>query len=118
MKKISKLCLDGMIALFLFLSSTLSFGQAISTHFFGENAWMPDTIGTVVYNGKLHTQWNNIQNSGTKIIRFGGVAPDRDMPTNFQYIRMIDSVRAHGIEPIISVPFNNYQYTAAQAAAI
>jgi hypothetical protein len=40
------------------------------------------------------------------------------MPTNYQYIKMIDSIRAKGMEPIVQVPFHNWRYSAAQAAAI
>lgn len=100
--------------------------QTISTHFFGENAWMPDTIGNAqacqeppcIFNGKLHQQWGNIKNSGAQMIRFGGIAVDNNMPTNYQYIKMIDSVRANGMEPILQVPFKNYRYNAQQAADI
>jgi hypothetical protein len=40
------------------------------------------------------------------------------MPTNYQYIKMIDSIRAKGMEPVMQVPFANYRYTALQAADI
>src|SRR5687768_6126680 len=87
--------------------------QAISNHYFGENAWMPDTIGNAsacpeppcILYGKLHSQWNTIKESKTAIVRFGGIAPDHNMPTNYQYIKMIYSIRAKGMEPIIQVPF-------------
>ena len=110
----------------LFFFNEIGHAQKISDHFFGENAWMPDTIGNVqackeppcILNGKLHSQWGNIKNSGTSIVRFGGIAADRNMPTNHQYIRMIDSIRASGMEPILQVPFCNYRYTAQQAADI
>ncbi|MBA3665574.1 MAG: T9SS type A sorting domain-containing protein [Bacteroidetes bacterium] len=92
--------------------------QPIAPNFFGQNAWMPDTIGTTVLGGKLHKNWSNIKDSKAVVIRFGGIAPDRDRPTNFQYIKMIDSVRAKGMEPIIQVPFHKWAYTAAQAAEI
>jgi hypothetical protein len=106
-----------LIALGL-LFSVAGFSQSIPAHFFGQNAWMPDTIGTAVYNGKLHKNWDNIKNSGAAIIRFGGIAPDKNMPTNFQYIKMIDSIRAKGMEPIMQVPFDNWKYNAQQAANI
>jgi PKD repeat protein len=117
MKKIRKICLGGITALCL-LFSLSGFGQAISPRLFGQNAWMPDTIGTTFYNGKLHSNWSNIQSSGAATVRFGGIGADHHMPTNYQYIRMVDSIRAKGMEPILQVPFNNWQYTAAQAAAI
>lgn len=125
MKNIKKFYHAGLLALSLFLFEN-SFAQTISNHFFGENAWMPDTIGDCkvcpqppcILNGKLHQQWGAIKNSGASIIRFGGIASDKNMPTNYQYIRMIDSVRANGMEPIIQVPFYNYRYSAQQAADI
>jgi hypothetical protein len=100
--------------------------QPISTRLYGQNSWMPDTIGNAsacpeapcILYGKLHLNWAKIQNSGSTMIRYGGIAPDRNMPTNFQYIRMIDSIRAKGMEPVIQVPFWDGRYTASQAAAI
>ena len=92
--------------------------QTIPTEFFGQNAWMPDTIGNVPYYGKLHQQWGKVKDSKAAVIRFGGIAPDNNKPTNHQYIKMIDSVRAKGMEPIIQVPFHKWAYTAQQAADI
>jgi PKD repeat protein len=117
MRKISRICL-GSVVMFCLLLSVNGFGQAISPRLFGQNAWMPDTIGTTFYNGKLHRNWTPIQESGCATIRFGGIGADKHMPTNYQYIRMIDSVRAKGMEPVIQVPFNDWMYTASQAAAI
>nr|MBA3971789.1 fibronectin type III domain-containing protein [Bacteroidota bacterium] len=114
MKKLFQVTL---IALGLF-SSVKTEAQAISPQFFGVNAWMPYAIGTNVLNGKLDQEWNTIQGSKATIIRYGGITVDRTPTTNAQYIKLIDSARAHGMEPIIQVPFNNYQYTSAQAAAV
>lgn len=113
-KKSLQLCL--IIISIIFFSPVKA--QTISNHFFGQNAWMPDTIGTSVYYGKLHKQWNNIKNSKTAVVRFGGIGADQSMPTNYQYIKMIDSIRAKGMEPIIQVPFDNWKYSAQQAANI
>ncbi len=117
MKKIRKICLGSMAALCL-LFSLSGFGQAISPRLFGQNAWMPDSIGSTYYNGKLHNSWSKIQESGSQTVRYGGIGADHHMPTNYQYIRMVDSIRAKGMEPILQVPFNNWQFTASQAAAI
>jgi hypothetical protein len=114
------------IALILCVFTHTIFSQTISPYFFGQNAWMPDTIGNAaacpnppcLLYGKLHKNWENIKLSNTAIVRFGGIAADRNKPTNFQYIKMIDSVRAKGMEPILQVPFHSGQYTAQQAAAI
>lgn len=106
-----------LIISWFFATGTLK-AQPIPANFFGQNAWMPDTIGTTVLYGKLHKNWSNIKESKTSIIRFGGIQSDRDRPTNFQYIKMIDSVRAQGMEPIIQVSFHKWKYTAAQAAEV
>lgn len=112
LKKISRAIILVMSLLFLSNSNA----QPIQPNFFGQNAWMPDTIGSTLLGGKLHKNWGKVKDSKTSIIRFGGIAPDRDMPTKFQYIKMIDSVRAKGMEPIIQVSFHKWKYTAAQAA--
>ncbi|MCW3070408.1 MAG: hypothetical protein JWO44_298 [Bacteroidetes bacterium] len=126
MKSIRKIFQIGMIALGLVGAAKTTTAQTISNHFFGENAWMPDTIGNAnacteppcLLYGKLHKNWDNIKNSGASLIRFGGIAADKNMPTNYQYIKMIDSIRAKGMEPVIQVPFANYRYTELQAADI
>jgi hypothetical protein len=116
-----------IIAIITFsILTSLGFTQTISKSFFGQNAWMPDTIGDVnhcqeppcILYGQLHKMWGDIKASGSGVIRFGGIAPDRNMPTNYQYIKMIDAVRANGMEPIIQVPFHMNRYSAAQAAEI
>jgi hypothetical protein len=126
MKSLKKIFQMSVLALGLMGAAKTAGAQVISNHFFGENAWMPDTIGNAnacteppcVLYGKLHKQWSNIKSSGASIIRFGGITPDKNMPTNYQYIKMIDSIRAKGMEPVIQVPFCNYRYTALQAADI
>jgi hypothetical protein len=118
MQNIQKICRITFSTLVLLFSFMGIKAQTIPNHFFGQNAWMPDTVGSTVLNGKLHQQWGNIQNSSASIIRFGGIAPDKDCPTNFQYIKMIDSIRVRGMEPIIQVPYNKGQYSAQQAANI
>lgn len=102
------------------------FSQAISPRLFGVNAWMPDTIGDVnncqsppcIKYGKLHQNWGKVGDSKASCVRYGGIAPDKNIPTMYQYLRMVDSIRAHGMEPILQVPFWDYRYTAQQAAAI
>lgn len=126
MKNIKGILSATIIAITLFCTIQKSEAQVISSHYFGQNAWMPDTVGNAnacieppcILNGKLHKNWDNIKLSNASIIRFGGIAPDRNMPTNFQYLRMIDSIRANGMEPVIQVPYHNNRYTAAQAANI
>lgn len=126
MKKLKRICQASIVALSLLFSVEKATSQNIPAHYFGENAWMPDTIGNAnncteppcIFNGKLHQQWKNIKESNAVLIRYGGIASDNNMPTNYQYLRIIDSIRANGMEPIIQVPFKNWRYSAQQAADI
>lgn len=118
MKNLKRIFQASMLTLGLFFSAEKMQAQNIPANFFGQNAWMPDTIGSAVYYGKLHQNWGKVKDSKASIIRFGGIAPDENKPTNYQYIKMIDSIRARGMEPIIQVPFHKWQYTAQQAAQI
>src|SRR5436190_13794163 len=119
MKTLKKLFQASLLSLRLaFAADNMMEAQTIPTNFFGQNAWMPDSVGNVKYYGKLRQNWGKIRDSKAAIVRFGGIAPDNHMPTNFQYIQMIDSIRAKGMEPILQVPFHRGAYTAQQAAAI
>ncbi len=118
MKNIKKIIKTSVFSLSLMFAAQNASAQAISSHFFGENAWMPHQIGNTVLYGKLDKHWDDIKNSSASIIRYGGIAGDKDMPTNDQYIAIIDSMRSKGLEPVIQVPFDNYRYTAQQAAGI
>jgi|GEM_PF-2352888 len=111
---VEKCCLIFIITLLLF-SFQEGRSQNISDKIFGQNAWMPYSIGSTVYNGKLDSQWKKIKDSQAKIIRYGGIAVDIDMPTNDQYLKMIDSIRSNEMEPVMLVSFYNNKYTAAQA---
>ncbi len=126
MKQLKKAIQFTLLIAGLFFSVQKNQAQVISSHFFGQNAWMPDTIGDVqncteppcIYYGKLHKYWGEIKASGANLVRFGGIGVDKNMPTQYQYIRMIDSIRARGMEPVIQVPFHMYRYSAQQAADI
>lgn len=121
---ISKFHLPLFILLIFFTQSTNA--QPISPIFFGQNAWMPDTVGEAkkcrkppcVLYGKLHWHWGDIQKSSAQIIRYGGKRMDRNVPTKFQYIRIVDSIRTRGMEPILQVSCDKNKYTAGQAADI
>ncbi len=98
--------------------SAMTKAQPIASTFFGQNAWMPDTIGSTLYYGQLHNKWPQIAESGAKLIRFGGIGPDKHMPTKHQYLKMVDKIRSNGMEPMLQVPFYNGMYNAQQAAEI
>ncbi|MBA3900102.1 MAG: T9SS type A sorting domain-containing protein [Bacteroidetes bacterium] len=106
------------IALLLIAFTNNISAQEISPMLFGQNSWMPDSTGTRFLNGHVHKKWPDIQGSGAQSIRFGGIASDMDMPTNYQYIRMIDSIRTRGMEPIIQVSYWGGRYSAEQAAEL
>lgn len=115
MKKIVVKLMLGIMSM-LFVNE--AFSQEISRLFFGQNAWMPDSIGKALYNGQLHKSWPAVKAGGSGIVRLGGTAVDQNMPSNHQYIEMIDSIRAGGMEPMVQVSFDNYKYTPAQAASV
>jgi hypothetical protein len=118
MKNLKRIFQQALLALTLLIGFDHLSAQTIPTNFFGQNAWMPDTIGSMHLNGKLHSNWGKIKDSKASIVRFGGIAPDKNKPTNYQYIKMIDSIRAKGMEPIMQVPFHKWQYSAQEAAQI
>jgi hypothetical protein len=118
MKNFRKIVHASLLALGLYLNFDAAAQQPIASNFFGQNAWMPDTIGSAVLGGKLHQTWGAIAESKASIIRFGGITADDNKPTNYQYIKMIDSIRAKGMEPVIQVPYHKGKYTAQQAADI
>jgi hypothetical protein len=111
-----------MKKLILILSSTLLIAiaqsQTISPYFFGINSWMPDTTGSRFLNGKVHSKWKEIKQTMPQSIRFGGISSDRDAPTKYQYLKMVDSIRSVGAEPILQVSFWSGKYSASQAAEI
>jgi hypothetical protein len=107
-----------IIVVNMLLSIGMPKAQQISPNLFGQNAWMPDSIGSVKFYGSLDSHWPVIAESGVKMMRYGGIGVDANFPTKHQYIKMIDAMRARGIEPMVAVPFNKWQYTAAQAADI
>jgi len=106
------------------LSSILSLAladckaQSVPVYFFGENAWMPDSVGDSIPNGKLHSNWRNVANSAVKLVRVGGILPDKVGYSNYQYIKMIDSVRNLGMEPILQVSYFNGLYDSIIASAL
>ena len=104
-------------SIFLFVSFQGK-SQNISVKIFGQNAWMPYSIGSIIYNGKLDSIWKKVIDSKAKIVRYGGIAVDKNMPTHNQYLSIIDSIKYNGMEPVIQVPFYNNKFTAAQAAEI
>lgn len=106
-----------IISAFLFIS-TNTFSQVISPYVYGENAWMPKTIGTYNTGGDLDKYWGKIKDCGIKFIRVGGSAFDGNLPTNAQFVALVDSIRKTGGEPLLQVPYNNGSFSETTAASI
>jgi hypothetical protein len=86
--------------------------QTTPALFYGQNSWMPDSVGRlpnsqIILGGKIHKNgnWKKIESSNVKIIRYGGAVANKTLTTNYQYLQTVDSARAHGMEPILQVPF-------------
>ena len=92
--------------------------QQISPFIYGQNAWMPDSIGSKKFYGKFEANWSAVAQSGAKIVRYGGIGVDENNPTKYQYVKMVDQMRANGVEPMLQVPFDNWRFSAQNAAAI
>ena len=103
-------------------------GVPITPYFFGNNAWMPEYVGRVKKWGKLKPDpslsiWQKVQDSGMRIMRYGGHAVDFDAnpfysETLDQYVAMVETMRAKNIVPVLQVPVGNGAYTPQQAADI
>ena len=88
----------------------------ISPYLFGQNAWMPDSIGEEKTWGQLDNLWQYVDNCNIKLIRIGGIAYDELFTSNYQIINLIDSIRSIGAEPLIQVSYDDGTYTANQAS--
>jgi hypothetical protein len=104
-----------LFSAFLFLSTPI-FSQVISPYVYGENSWMPKAIGTYNTGGDLDKQWGKLKDCGIKLIRVGGSGNDGNLPTNAQFIALVDSIRKIGAEPLLQVPYYNGSYSETTAA--
>lgn len=109
-------------------------GTRISPLFFGQNAWLPQRIGTVDKFGDLEELLcgasyapggqcvpSEVFESGVKLMRYGGKTVDKyyhpgESPA--QYLTMVDNMRANGIEPLLEVPYWEGKYSEQDAAAL
>lgn len=107
------------ITLVLFLGKNTA-QTPLSQHFMGINAWMPDTIGTHIYYGKMlqNTHWSQVKSAQPRLVRIGGIACDEAFFTNYQILRLIDSIRSAGAEPLVQVPLWAGGFSASNAAQI
>jgi len=104
------------VFLFLSFNAIISVSQVISPLLYGQNAWMPKAIGNYVVNGSLDKHWGKLKDCGIKFVRVGGTSNDGNLPTNAQFIALVDSIRRIGAEPLLQVPYNNGSYSETTAA--
>src|ERR1035437_899162 len=123
--------------LFIFSSPDKMHAQAIAPYLFGQNAWMPGTIGGTPYtahnyNGSLSTHWQDVQDSRCVSVRIGGDAYDCEAPaftyvtgppTTAQLLTLINDIQTHGGEPIVQIAYGdgnatNGALTSTQAGAL
>src|SRR5688500_18455552 len=93
-----------LVAFFNLILVSGARAQQISPFIYGQNAWMPDSIGTKKFYGKFEANWAQVAQSGAKIVRYGGIGVDENNPTKYQYVKMVDQMIANGVEPILQVP--------------
>ncbi len=79
-------------------------GPDISPWLVGQNLWYPSSVEKV---------WPLVQKSGVRIIRIGGIAPDKTPPTSAQMLAWVDAIRAIGAEPLVQVSRNSTPTEAA-----
>jgi hypothetical protein len=95
--------------------------QPISTYFFGQNAYMPDYIGTTHYYGTLDSHWQEVKDSRCVSVRIGGNQYDKDNahggpPTTAQLVALINNIQVNGGEPIVQIDYADGSFTSTDAA--
>ena len=72
----------------------------------------PTLIGSNVWMNPGDAQWATLTDLGVKIMRVGGAAYDRRMPSDSQLMTWISAIKKMGAQPLIQVP----QYGEERAA--
>ena len=111
-------------------------GIPISPRFFGQNAWMPQYVGSTFKNGKLEANWTRVQESRARSVRYGGIAvnntdatfvdggtdtcpPDLSKQgTKMQYVKIINAMHDIDVTPIIQVGVAGPNWNADRAKAL
>lgn len=78
--------------------------QQISSQLTGTNLW---------YTNPADTVWKLTENCGVKLVRIGGHAYDKQLPSDETLISWVKKIQAIGAEPVLQVS----QYKSAEAAA-
>jgi hypothetical protein len=108
LKRVRLYCLV-LVLLTYFFGSYSTAQVTIPNNFYGVNHWMPFQIGNLTPGGSVDAIWTSASNEvlglGIKMIRYGGIDPDRTFPSNTDYVNFINKCQTDGIEPIIQIPF-------------
>ncbi|RAK63547.1 carbohydrate-binding protein [Hymenobacter edaphi] len=107
-----------LLALGCLAATSAAQAQRISPYLAGQNAWMAQSYGGRVYNGQLDQLWPLVRKSKVRMVRIGGNGVEFNMPSPAEYLRLIDSIRHIGAEPMVQVCEGRGRYTAQQAAAV
>lgn len=100
---------NNLIGVFLILQCGLNFSQTISPILMGQAFW--NTTYSNVASPSTLTAWSEVKESGSTLIRIGGTGYNNSQsakPPQFQeiyYVKIIDEVRSHGCEPVLTIPF-------------
>jgi hypothetical protein len=82
----------------------------VSPIFYGLNFHSTYYADPAIYSDFSNQEWNYINETGGKMIRVGGkqynLNTDRKPALPFRYVDVVDAIRAKGMEPIITVPFD------------
>jgi len=80
------------------------FAQQIDSNFAGQNAWLHPTRCNAY--GSLGGHWNDVQNSGTKFLRIGGIAYDKCLKYAADYDTFnIPALISMGFVPVVQLSY-------------
>jgi hypothetical protein len=83
---------------FLLLFPTLLLARPISPYLVGQNLW-----NGLVQNQGADRLWGALRDGGFGVVRIGGIHYEENMPGTETYLRMVDSIKSIGAEPLVQV---------------
>src|ERR1043166_5814892 len=101
--------------------------KPIGKDFFGQNYWYTNyrNATSTLHDTLSTTTWSSVVASGVKIMRVGGKDYDWKTTTSalsapdsahyYYYLRIIDTIRAHNMDVMITMPFDTTKGIANQA---
>lgn len=104
----------------LFFNCVFLQAQTISPFLFGQNAWMPASIGTANPGGTLDYHWQDVKDSHCTSVRIGGIGYDHKTAnggpaTTDQLVELINNIYNNGGEPIVQIDYADGSFTPTDA---